>query len=167
MPIHRKLYKSCSNTANEREERLCFVCPRILNPMLKREKWFSENERAEGIRAENRWRLLRLHPHRVGGSCRGYCGFSVCQQRRAHCCSRSRSAPESVAVRVSNLLTRSGHTRGETLLLTGGLCDSPYFIKVLSEKTGCNVMTHSLGRYAGALGAALISAKQTGERICL
>ncbi len=74
---------------------------------------------------------------------------------------------DSVAVRVSHLLTRAGHGKGEPLFLTGGLCDSPYFIKVLSEKTGCNVMTHTLGRYAGAIGAALIGAKQTGERICL
>ena len=74
---------------------------------------------------------------------------------------------DSVAVRVSHLLTRAGHVKGEPLFLTGGLCDSPYFIRVLSEKTGCTVMTHALGRYAGAVGAALIGARQTGERICL
>ena len=65
---------------------------------------------------------------------------------------------DSVAARVSNLVTRFG-IRGE-LYLTGGLCDSPYFIRVLSQKTGKNVMTHPMARYAGALGAALAAAKQ-------
>lgn len=74
---------------------------------------------------------------------------------------------ESVAVRVSNLLTRSSHGRGQPLFLTGGLCDSPYFLNVLSEKTGCSVQTHPMARYAGALGAALIAARQTGKGMVL
>lgn len=73
----------------------------------------------------------------------------------------------SVVTRVCNLLTRAGHPKGQPLLLTGGLCDSPYFITVLSEKSGCAVKSHPMGRYAGALGAALIAAKQRGERVCL
>lgn len=74
---------------------------------------------------------------------------------------------DSVAVRVANLLTRAGHTTGEPLFLTGGLCDCPYFQKILSEKTDCAVTSHPLGRYAGALGAALLAAKHTGEGIRL
>ena len=66
---------------------------------------------------------------------------------------------DSVAARVSNLVTRFGIT-GE-LYLTGGLCDSPYFLGVLSRKTGRTVTTHPMARYAGALGAALAAAKQT------
>ncbi len=65
---------------------------------------------------------------------------------------------ESVATRVSNLVTRFG-IRGD-LYLTGGLCDSPYFIRILSQKTGRSVSTHPMARYAGALGAALAAAKQ-------
>lgn len=59
----------------------------------------------------------------------------------------------SVAARVSNLASRFGIS-GEAAL-TGGLCASPYFIRVLSEKLGKTVETHPFARYAGALGAAL------------
>ena len=65
---------------------------------------------------------------------------------------------DSVASRVSNLVTRFG-IKGE-LYLTGGLCDSPYFIRILSEKTCTTVTTHPMARYAGSLGAALAAAKQ-------
>lgn len=65
---------------------------------------------------------------------------------------------DSVATRVSNLVTRFG-IKGD-LYLTGGLCDSPYFIRILSQKTGRTVTTHPMARYAGALGAALAAAKQ-------
>ena len=65
---------------------------------------------------------------------------------------------DSVASRVSNLVTRFG-IQGD-LYLTGGLCDSPYFLQVLSRKTGRTVTTHPIARYAGALGAALAAAKQ-------
>jgi predicted CoA-substrate-specific enzyme activase len=65
---------------------------------------------------------------------------------------------DSVAARVCNLMTRFG-IQGE-LYLTGGLCDSPYFLKVLSEKTGRSITTHPMARYAGALGAALVAAKE-------
>lgn len=59
----------------------------------------------------------------------------------------------SVASRVAGLASRFGIS-GD-LALTGGLCDSPYFIQVLSEKLGQPVRTHPFARYAGALGAAL------------
>lgn len=67
---------------------------------------------------------------------------------------------DSVASRVAGLCTRHG-IRGKAAL-TGGLCGSPYFIQRLSEKLGVPVETHPMGRYAGALGAALI-AKQGGK----
>ena len=65
---------------------------------------------------------------------------------------------DSVATRVSNLVTRFGIQ--DALFLTGGLCDSPYFIHILSQKTNQSVITHPMARYAGALGAALTAAKQ-------
>lgn len=65
---------------------------------------------------------------------------------------------DSVASRVCNLITRFG-IQG-ALYLTGGLCDSPYFIHVLSQKAGRPIVTHPMARYAGALGAALSAARQ-------
>lgn len=66
---------------------------------------------------------------------------------------------DSVASRVSNLLIRYG--AGKEIVLTGGLCDSPYFLEVFSKKVQKNVESHSFARYAGALGAALMAAKKT------
>ena len=66
---------------------------------------------------------------------------------------------DSVAARVSNLLIRYGTDRD--IVLTGGLCDSPYFIEVFSKKVKRNVESHKFARYAGALGAALTAAKKT------
>jgi predicted CoA-substrate-specific enzyme activase len=60
---------------------------------------------------------------------------------------------DSVASRVANLAIQHG-VRGE-VFLTGGLCDSPYFLGVLSQKLGREVSTHPFARYAGALGAAI------------
>ena len=65
---------------------------------------------------------------------------------------------DSVASRVANLVTRFG-IKGD-LYLTGGLCDIPYFLRILSQKTNQSVTTHPMARYAGALGAALAAAKQ-------
>lgn len=62
---------------------------------------------------------------------------------------------DSVASRVANLCTRHG-LQGD-VVLTGGLCDSACFVGFLSKKLGMSVETHRLGRYAGALGAALIA----------
>ena len=65
---------------------------------------------------------------------------------------------DSVASRVAHLVTRFG-TKGN-LYFTGGLCDSPYFLRILSQKTNQSVTTHPMARYAGALGAALAAARQ-------
>ena len=51
---------------------------------------------------------------------------------------------DSVASRVSNLVTRFG-VKGD-LYLTGGLCDSPYFLQVLSQKTNTRGTTHPMAR---------------------
>ena len=62
---------------------------------------------------------------------------------------------DSVVNKVSGLCQRHG-VKGQ-LFLTGGLCDSAYLVRRLSEKLGSPVGTHPMGRYAGALGAALIA----------
>ena len=67
---------------------------------------------------------------------------------------------DSVASRVAQLAARF-RVKGD-LVLTGGLCGSESFLRVLSQKTGHPVGTHPDGRYAGAIGAALI-AEQTGK----
>ena len=64
---------------------------------------------------------------------------------------------DSVAVRVANLLVRYGADK--EIVLTGGLCDSPYFLEVFSGKAKREVKSHPFARYAGAYGAALIAAK--------
>ena len=65
---------------------------------------------------------------------------------------------DSVAARVSNLLIRYG--AGAEIVLTGGLCDSAYFLEIFSGKVKRTVETHRFARYAGALGAALTAAKK-------
>lgn len=62
---------------------------------------------------------------------------------------------DSVVNRVAGLCSR--HCLRGSILLTGGLCECSYLIKRLSEKIGKQVLSDPLGRYAGALGAALIA----------
>lgn len=69
---------------------------------------------------------------------------------------------DSVAARVSNLLVRYGVS--QDIVLTGGLCDSPYFLEVFSKKAKKEVKSHPFARYAGALGAALTAAKKTSVK---
>lgn len=62
---------------------------------------------------------------------------------------------DSVASRVAGLCTRHG-IQGD-VVLTGGLSGSGCFVETLSKKLNAPVETHPMGRYAGALGAALIA----------
>ena len=62
---------------------------------------------------------------------------------------------ESVVSRVAGLCSR--HSIRGDLLLTGGLCECDYLHRRLSEKLGRPVLSDPMGRYAGALGAALIA----------
>ena len=62
---------------------------------------------------------------------------------------------DSVVNKVAGLCARHG-LKGD-VLLTGGLCECPYLLQRLSQKLGKPVHTDPLGRYAGALGAALIA----------
>ena len=68
---------------------------------------------------------------------------------------------DSVVNRAAGLCSRH-HVKGD-LLLTGGLCECTHLHQRLSEKLGIPVTSHPLGRYAGALGAALIA--RDGKKI--
>ena len=70
---------------------------------------------------------------------------------------------DSVAARVANLLLRYG--ADQDVVLTGGLCDSPYFLEVFSKKANRSVKSNDFGRYAGALGAALTAARKSQIQI--
>ena len=62
---------------------------------------------------------------------------------------------ESVVKRVAGLVSR--HAVKGKLVLTGGLSECEYVIQSLSRKVGREIHADPLGRYAGALGAALIA----------
>jgi len=62
---------------------------------------------------------------------------------------------DSVIKRVAGLVSR--HPVKGKLVLTGGLSECGYVIRRLSEKVGREIVSDPLGRYAGALGAALIA----------
>lgn len=64
---------------------------------------------------------------------------------------------DSVVTKVSQLVNRHG-IEGKCIL-TGGLSQSSHVASKLSEKIGQDVFTNELGRYAGALGAAIIASK--------
>lgn len=62
---------------------------------------------------------------------------------------------DSVATKVSSLLNKHGNCG--KIMLTGGLSENAFFIKALSNKINLKVKSTELGKYAGALGAALIA----------
>ena len=64
---------------------------------------------------------------------------------------------DSVANKVISLVNRHG-AEGKCVL-TGGLSTTAYFVDVLSQKLGQPIAAHPLGKFAGALGAALIAGK--------
>lgn len=68
---------------------------------------------------------------------------------------------DSVAAKVAQLALRKDLP--DKIILTGGLSDSEYFASILSTKIGQVIQTTKNGRYAGALGAALL-AKEKKKR---
>ena len=70
---------------------------------------------------------------------------------------------DSVVTKVAGLCAR--HTMRGDVLLTGGLCDSAYLVDRLSHKLGVKVYSDPMGRYAGALGAALIARGGKGRGV--
>lgn len=75
----------------------------------------------------------------------------------ANRCDIAAGVIDSVVTKVSQLCNRHG-VDGKCVL-TGGLSQSPYIAKELSKKLGCDVQTNDNGRYAGAIGAAILAAK--------
>lgn len=63
----------------------------------------------------------------------------------------------SIADKVKSQVGKTGSAG--RVALTGGLCDLPFILSLLSEKLGTEVVTHPLARYAGAIGAALYAEK--------
>lgn len=62
---------------------------------------------------------------------------------------------ESITSRVKSLSQKQGTSNN--YFLTGGLCENSAVLDSLSRKLGSSIRTHRMGRYAGALGAAIIA----------
>lgn len=62
---------------------------------------------------------------------------------------------DSITSKVKTLCQK--HSDSFSYFLTGGLSDNKYIVEKLSQKLGVPVQTNILGRYAGAIGAALMS----------
>ena len=62
---------------------------------------------------------------------------------------------DSVINRVAGLVSR--HAVKGKVVLTGGLSECDYLIRRLSQKIGHPIYSDPMGRYAGALGAAIIA----------
>ena len=69
---------------------------------------------------------------------------------------------DSVAAKVAQLAQRK--TLPSQIILTGGLSHSRYFTKTLSDKLGQTVTPTDYGRYAGALGAALLAEEKSNRK---
>ncbi|MFA9463724.1 MAG: acyl-CoA dehydratase activase [Velocimicrobium sp.] len=65
---------------------------------------------------------------------------------------------DSVVNKVVSLAAKK--TIGTKVMLTGGLSHSAYFAAELSAKLKVKVSNHTLGRFAGALGAALFAERE-------
>lgn len=63
---------------------------------------------------------------------------------------------DSIANKVKSLCSKHTNANG-VVYLTGGLCENAYIIEMLSKKLEAEVRSSNMGRYAGALGAALIA----------
>ena len=61
---------------------------------------------------------------------------------------------DSIASKVWGQLGRL-RVNGGDFYLSGGLCELPFILEMLSEKIGTSVKSAPLDRYAGAIGAAL------------
>lgn len=66
---------------------------------------------------------------------------------------------DSVAAKVAQLSQRKALP--EEVILTGGLSHSEYFTKILSQKIRRTVKPTAQGRYAGALGAAVLAQEKS------
>ena len=71
------------------------------------------------------------------------------------------TSKENIAWGVLNSVTRKVkqeyarlHASDHKVCLTGGLCESSYFIEMLGQELGVTVVSDPMARYAGAIGAA-------------
>lgn len=62
---------------------------------------------------------------------------------------------ESITSKVKALCQKQ--KTSQNYVLTGGLCENSAVVESLSRKLGRPIKTNSLGRYAGAIGAAIIA----------
>ncbi|WP_027632461.1 acyl-CoA dehydratase activase [Clostridium hydrogeniformans] len=62
---------------------------------------------------------------------------------------------DSIASKVKSLCTKHGSSN--TYYLTGGLCGNSNLISMLEKKLGAKVHSGEHGRYAGAIGAAIVA----------
>lgn len=69
---------------------------------------------------------------------------------------------DSVAAKVAQLSMRKNLP--DRVILTGGLSHSEYFTEILSKKIGKKVEPTEFGRYAGALGAALLAKEKSQKK---
>lgn len=69
---------------------------------------------------------------------------------------------DSVAAKVAQLAQRKNFP--EQVILTGGLSHSRYFTRILSAKMNQTVTPTDYGRYAGALGAALLAEEKSKKK---
>lgn len=69
---------------------------------------------------------------------------------------------DSVATKVAQLAQRKNLP--EQVILTGGLSHSRYFTRILSAKMNQTVTPTDYGRYAGALGAALLAEEKSKKK---
>lgn len=63
---------------------------------------------------------------------------------------------DSIANKVKSLCSKHANNSSK-IYLTGGLCENSYIIEMLSNKLDAQVHSDPMGRYAGALGAALMA----------
>lgn len=63
----------------------------------------------------------------------------------------------SVVTRVVSLCKK--HGKNNTFFLTGGLSSNKYILSLLREQLQSEVVTNEMGRYAGAVGAAVVAGK--------
>jgi predicted CoA-substrate-specific enzyme activase len=66
---------------------------------------------------------------------------------------------DSICTKVASQFSRLTAANSSSCYLTGGLCESPFILELLSQKIGRKVQSQSLARYAGAIGAAQFAQK--------
>lgn len=58
---------------------------------------------------------------------------------------------------ITKVVQLASQISSDIYVLTGGFCENEYFIEVLSKRIGAPVKSSKLGRFAGAIGAAIFA----------